>query len=82
MATQSVCGFYKFCFCIFREVCRKKLVKKLCESYSCDGQTCAEKRARVCKFFKNIGYCKFGEWCLFSRIIMKDPEMEKMKAAK
>ena len=80
MATQSVCGFYKFGFCRFREVCRKEHVKKLCESSSCDGKTCAERHPRVCKFFKNVGYCKFGEWCLFSHIIKKDPEMEKLKA--
>ena len=30
-------------------------------------------------FFRNIGYCKFGEWCHFSHILKKDPDLENLK---
>ena len=33
---------------------------------------------KECRFLKNIGYCKFGEWCLFSHNIRKDPNIEKL----
>ena len=30
-------------------------------------------------FFRNIGYCKFVEWCHFSKILKKDPDLENLK---
>ena len=80
MATQSVCGFYKYGFCKFQEVCRKQHVKEICEISSCNGKTCIQRHPKICKFLRNRGYCKFGEWCLFSHVIKKDPEIEKIKA--
>ena len=80
MATQSVCRFYKFGFCKFTEVCRKQHVKELCVALDCDGKKCMQRHPKVCKFLRNYGYCKFGEWCLFSHTVKKDPEVEKLKA--
>ena len=80
MATQSVCSFYKFGFCKFQEVCRRQHLKEICVAAACDGKKCIQRHPKVCKFLRNYGYCKFGEWCLFSHIVKKDPEVEKLKA--
>ena len=29
--------------------------------------------------FENIGYCKFGEWCLLSHNIKKDPNIKNLE---
>ena len=79
MATQSLCNYNKFGFCKFREVCRKQHVKELCEELSCDGKTCIQRHPKECKFFRNRGYCKFGEWCHFLHVVRKNPEIEKIK---
>ena len=79
MATHSVCSFNKFGFSKFGEVFRKKHVKELCKLATCDGKSCLHRHPRECKFFRNIGYCKFGEWCHFSHIVKKDPELENLK---
>ena len=50
-----------------------------CELTSCDGKVCPHRHPRECKFFRNIGYCKFGEWCQFSHILKKDPVLENLK---
>ena len=61
-------------------MCRKQHVKEICEEPSCDGKNCIKRHPKECKFFRNRGFCKFGEWCHFVHIARKDPEIEKIKA--
>ena len=36
-----------------------------CNKLKCDIQRCSYRHPQVCRYFRDIGYCKFGEWCLF-----------------
>ena len=36
-----------------------------CSKLKCDIQQCSLRHPQVCRYFRDIGYCKFGEWCLF-----------------
>ena len=67
-------------FCKFQEVCRKQNVKDPCVAPGYDGKKCIQRQPKVCTFLRNYGYCKFGEWCLFSHILKNDPEVEKLKS--
>ena len=66
MAQQNVCTFNKFGYCKFKQNCRKQHITEKCENDSCDTKTCNLRHPRVCRYFRDIGFCKFGEWCLFN----------------
>ena len=40
---------------------------------------CVQRHPKECKFLQNIGYRKFGEWCLLSHNIKKDPNIENLE---
>ena len=66
MATQTVCGFNKFGFCKYQEKCRKFHEKNICKNQKCEVKKCLLRHPKICKFLRDYGYCKFGEWCFFS----------------
>ena len=36
-----------------------------CSQLKCDIEQCRLRHPQVCRYFRDIGYCKFGEWWLF-----------------
>jgi hypothetical protein len=66
MATQSVCVFNKYGFCKYLETCRNYHEKKICEISQCEVRKCPLRHPKICKFYRDNGYCKFGEFCYFS----------------
>jgi hypothetical protein len=65
MAQQNVCSFNKYGFCKFRLNCRRQHLMEKCKKMKCDIENCSLRHPQVCRYFRDIGYCKFGEWCLF-----------------
>ena len=65
MAQKNVCSFNKYGFCKFRLNCRRQHVMEKCSKLKCDIEQCRLRHPQVCRYFRDIGYCKFGEWCLF-----------------
>ena len=65
MTQQNVCSFIKYGFCKFRLNCRIQHFMEKCSKLKCDIQRCSYRHPQVCRYFLDIGYCKFGEWCLF-----------------
>ena len=65
MAQQNVCDFFKFGFCKFKSTCRKHHEVEKCTKDVCDIKSCRFRHPRVCRYFRDIGFCKFSEWCLF-----------------
>ena len=55
-----------FCYC--RSKCRRQHIKERCQNKECEVKNCNFRHPQVCKFFRDIGYCKFGEWCYFRHI--------------
>ena len=66
MATQNVCSFNKYGFCRYQERCRKYHEKNLCENAKCVVRECVLRHPKFCKYLRDYGHCKFGEWCFFS----------------
>lgn len=81
MAQGNVCSFNKYGFCKFRLNCRRQHVMKKCEQINCGIQNCSFRHPRVCRYFTEIGFCKFGEWCLFEHTekVNGDQEIVKLK---
>ena len=65
MAEQNVCGFFKFGYCKFRNKCRKMHVSEKCERKTCDIKSCNLRHPKICRYFRDRKFCKFGEWCCF-----------------
>ena len=67
MAHQNlnVCDFNKYGFCKFKSTCRKPHIMEICSKNDCEIRVCSLRHPKLCRYFREIGYCKFGEWCLF-----------------
>ena len=70
MATQNLCRFNKYGFCRYEERCRKYHEKNLCENAHCVVKECLLRHPKICKYLRDYGYCKFGEWCYFSHKLL------------
>ena len=85
MATQTVCNFNKYGFCRYQEGCRKFHENKICETLNCVVKECLHRHPKCCKFLRDYGYCKFGEYCKFSHKafgMKSDVEKEELKKLK
>ena len=77
---ENVCRFNKFGFCKFRSTCRKQHYLEICSKTGCEIDKCYLRHPKVCRYYRDIGYCKFGEWCLFkhkNKVSMEVNEIEK-----
>ena len=52
-------------FCKFKTNCRKHHVSEKCTRSDCYIKSCRLRHPRICRYYRDIGFCKFGEWCLF-----------------
>ena len=43
-----------------------------CENLSCDIKLCMQRHPKICKFYRDNNYCKFGEYCKFIHIIREN----------
>ena len=73
---QNVCKYNKYGFCKFRTTCRKQHIKKICSKNGCESEKCYLRHPKVCRYYREIGYCKFGEWCLFKHESNVNKKME------
>ena len=57
---------------------------EICSKKSCEIRLCSLRHPKSCRYYREIGYCKFGEWCLFRHEDFNRKEMveavEKMDA--
>ena len=66
MATiETVCKFYQSGYCKFQTHCRKSHVHNICQNHQCADRTCVLRHPRVCKYFSNLGSCKFNSACAY-----------------
>ena len=63
---QNVCSFNKYGFCKFKLNCRKQHIMEKCSKTNCEIHSCSSRHPRTCRYYRDIGYCKFGEFCLFN----------------
>ena len=51
---------------------------EICPNKSCEIRFCPLRHPKSCRYFKEIGYCKFGEWCFFKHEDINRREMEEV----
>ena len=76
MAAPTLCLFNKFGFCKYNETCRKHHVNEKCNNKTCDISKCRLRHPKLCKFYRNYGYCKFSP-CAFKHEQVLLPEESK-----
>ena len=72
MATQNTCFFNKYGFCKYLDKCRRYHENKKCEKLDCEIRDCPLRHPKVCRFFRDFRFCKFGEWCKFSHEVLRN----------
>ena len=65
MGDKNGCRHHKFGYCKFKNKCKSRHVKQICENLSCEIQNCDLRHPKTCKFYSEYGRCKFGEWCAY-----------------
>ena len=50
--------------------------KKYAKKNGCESEKCYLRHPKVCRYHREIGYCKFGEWCLFKHESNVNKKME------
>ena len=78
MVQQNVFTFNKYGFCKFRNTCRKRHISEKCQNRACDVRNCSLRHPKICKFYRDIGYCKFGEWGCFVHKTPNDDEVKRI----
>ena len=80
MAAQNICFFLKYGVCKYLETCGNYYEKEICEKLNCEIRICNLRHPKVCRFFRDLGVCKFSEWCKFShKVSNKAVKNDKVK---
>ena len=66
MAAYEICTHYKYGYCRYLEKCRKRHVKEKCNNSACDIASCTSRHPKICRYWRDYGFCKFGEYCYYS----------------
>ena len=75
---ESVCFFNKYGFCKFKLTCRKYHNMEICSKRGCEVLKCSLRHPKTCRYHRDIGYCKFGEWCAFKHEHSENKAMEEV----
>ena len=62
---QNVCLYNKHGYCKFRNLCRFHHVEEICFDNSCDVERCVRRHPKVCSYYREFKYCKFGAYFKF-----------------
>ena len=63
-------------FCKYLEKCRKHHENTICQKSKCEIRECNQRHPKVCKYFRDLGFCKFSEWCRFSHNVEKNNSLK------
>ena len=76
---REVCLFDKFSFCKNGVRCSRVHLKEVCLWRECDYRKCNKRHPRLCRFFRENGFCKFGTSCRYSHRVPKEIEENNKK---
>ena len=82
MADENICLYNKFGYCKYRETCKYKHVKEICETIQCSEEKCSKRHPRTCRYFRDYRRCKFGSYCTFSHDVPKNSDHCEIKVLK
>ena len=82
MAQENVCDYNKYGFCKYRLTCRRMHIMEKCCETNCEIKKCRQRHPRICRYWRDIGYCKFGQWCLFKHegVNKSDDEVKELSS--
>ena len=63
-----VCRHFKFGYCKYKNTCRLHHVQEVCDSKSCDVESCNKRHPKVCRYWREYGRCKFSEFCSYRHV--------------
>ena len=76
---QDICNFNHMGFCKFVIECFKYNEDDICKARNCAPQKCRKHHPRVCKYFREYSFCKFGQDCAFiHNEVVKSNELKSM----
>ena len=76
---REVCLFDKFSFCKNGVRCSRVHLKEVCLKRECDYRKCNKRHPRLCRFFRENGFCKFGTSCRYSHRVSREIEENNKK---
>ena len=79
MGEVKLCQYNKYGFCKFGRTCLNKHVDQKCDAIKCDGKKCSYRHPKICRYYLNFKYCKFGEYCRYDHRKLESEESVKEK---
>ena len=80
MAVDSLCLFFKYGHCKFKNTCRKEHILALCEKEYCEMSNCAMRHPRICRYYRDYGYCKFSPCSYAHKELVCKKELNEQKS--
>ena len=72
--SEEACQYNKFCFCKFRESCRRYHFQEQCEQEQCkDKNDCKKRHPKICRKFSSNKGCRFGNDCSYKHSEQSSP---------
>ena len=69
-----VCKHFQTGHCKFGVNCRKRHISENCLNVDCLDKTCLKRHPKQCKYFSQIGSCRFGEECSYKHTLPSSHE--------
>ena len=73
MVAEEVYGY-----CKFSETCRKRHISEKCHNKHCDVRRCSLRHPKICRYFRDIGFCIFGDYCCFVHKVSSDEKVREI----
>ena len=66
---QAVCKFHQSGHCKFRSSCKHFHTHDTCFDSHCDQKSCTARHPLPCKYFFQLGFCRFGTTCSYKHSV-------------
>ena len=70
----QVCKHFQTGHCKFGVNCKKRHISENCLNADCLDKTCLKRHPKQCKYFSQIGSCRFGEECSYKHTLPSSHE--------
>ena len=64
----KVCKHHQRGYCKFRRECQKHHENEICQERSGSSKDCRKRHPKVCKYFRESEFCKYGKGCAHAHV--------------
>ena len=64
----KVCKHHQRGYCKFQEECHHHHENELCKFKSCAYKDCSKRHPKLCKYFRENDFCKYGKGCAYAHV--------------